>query len=416
MTNNHSANPFLKRMEMESLKPETVGMSFQGLSRINELIQQAIRVRNIPGAVALVARKGQTVYFNSLGMKSLETQTPYEKDDIFVVASMTKAITTVALMMLYEEGKFSMDTPVWDFIPEFKKITVLDKFDKAQATFSSKPLKKPLTIRHLLTHTSGIGYAFLDSRLKALSTKLGGIAPYKTLKDNMSFFSQLPLLHQPGESWTYGYGTDIIGYLVELFSKMPLDAFFEKYIFKPLIMPDTHFHLPREKFNRFTTRYIKAIGNRLVGLPKTRPDKSRSLFLSGGGGLVTTALDYSRFLQMLLNEGELEGKRLLKQETVQLMTKNQIDKLRVKEKEFLFLNGEEKFGLGFMIHTPESVRHRKINPGSYGWAGSYNTWYWVDPKAELFGILLTQVIPFADQESVKLYEQFQHIVYDAIED
>ena len=349
-------------------------------------------------------------------MKALETQTPYEKDDIFVVASMTKAITTVALMMLYEQGKFSLDTPVFEFIPEFRNVVVLNTFDKKQVTFSSSPVNNPLTIKHLLTHTSGIGYAFLDYRLKALSTKSGGIAPYKTLKDNMPFFSQLPLLHQPGENWTYGYGTDVVGYLVELLSKMPLDTFFEKNIFKPLLMQDTHFHLPREKFDRFTTRYIKTTGNRLVGLPKTRPDKSRSLFLSGGGGLVTTVLDYGRFLQMLLNEGELDGKRILRPETIHLMTKNQIDKLYVREKEFLFLNGQEKFGLGFMIHTPESVRHRKINPGSYGWAGSYNTWYWVDPKAELFGILMTQVIPFADQESVRLYGQFQDIVYDAIEE
>ena len=414
MIKNHIESPFIKRMETEALSPENVGMSFSGLNRINELLQQAIRVRNIPGAVALVARRGQAVYFNSLGMKSLETQRSNEKDDIFVAASMTKAITSVALMTLYEEGKFSLDTPISDFIPEFKNASVINEFDKETLSFRSIPLIKPITIKHLLTHTSGIGYAFLDKRLKALSTKFGGISPRKNLKDNMQFFTQLPLLHQPGESWTYGYGTDVLGYLIEVLSNMPLDSFLEKKIFKPLLMQDTHFHLPQEKIQRFTTRYMKTIGNRLIALPKTTPDKSRNLFLSGGGGLLTTALDYGRFLQMLLNEGELEGKRVLKEETVQLMTQNHIDRLLVREREFLFLNGMEKFGLGFMIHTPESVRHRKINPGSYGWAGSYNTWYWVDPKAELFGILLTQVIPFSDQESVRLYEQFQNIVYDSI--
>lgn len=401
-------------MELEALRPEDAGMSLESLSRINDLLQKAILQRCIPGAVALVMRKGRTVYFNNLGMKSLEKKEAQEKDDIFAIASMTKAITSVALMMLYEEGKFNLESPISDFIPEFKKVSVLREFNRTHLTYIPEPLNRPLSIRHLMTHTSGIGYAFLDRRIKDLNLKLGGISPYKNLKDNMSYFAQLPLLHQPGEKWTYGYSTDILGHLIEILSNMSLDRFFEKRIFQPLQMSDTHFHLPPDKFSRYTTRYLKTAGNQLAALPKTLPDKSRTLFLSGGGGLVSTAPDYGRFLQMLLNGGLLEGKRLLSPQTVQLMTRNQIGSLRIQEKEFLFLSGLDHFGLGFMIYSPEGVRHRKINPGSYGWAGSYNTWYWVDPKAELLGILLTQVIPFSDRESVRLYEQFQNLVYDAI--
>ncbi|MDX2301822.1 MAG: serine hydrolase domain-containing protein [Microscillaceae bacterium] len=414
MTTRDSKYSFQKRMEIEALRPEEVGMSLKGLNRINELIQQAIQRRSIPGAVGLIARKGHTVYLNSLGMNSLESNQSLKKDDIFVIASMTKAITSVAVMMLYEEGKFELDTPIADFIPEFRKSTVIQDFDKDQLSYTTQPLKQTITIRHLLNHTSGIGYAFLDARLRALNKKLGGISPHKTLRENMPYFAQLPLLHQPGESWTYGYSTDILGYLIEQVSKMTLDQFFEKKIFKPLLMNDTHFHLPPEKFDRYTTRYLKTLGNHLVALPKTLPDKSRNLFLSGGGGLLSTAFDYGRFLQMLLQGGTLDGKKILSPASIQLMTRNQIDRHHAYEKEFPFLNGLDKFGLGFMIYTPESVKHRKINAGSYGWAGSYNTWYWVDPKAEMYGILLTQVIPFSDQESVRLYEQFQDLTYEAM--
>lgn len=391
----------LESLELSALQPEKIGFSSTKLRAIDALFEIALVNHHIPGAVALVGSQGQAAYFKSVGLRCIEKEEAMQKDDIFAIASMTKAITTVAAMMLYEEGKFLMDQPVYEYLPEFKAVKMLH----------TQAPKQAISIFHLLTHTSGIGYPFLHEPIKASAKALGGVDPSRSLKDNMSFFAQLPLLHSPGAQWTYGYSTDILGRLIEIWSGQKLDQFFQKRIFEPLGMQDTHFTLPVSKMPRLVTRYIKTVTGKLLGLPKRSPGMP---YLSGGGGLVSTALDYAKLLEMLLNQGKVGNQQLLSPMSIKAMTSNQIGKSWVQEKDFRFLSGHDKFGLGFLIYTSQGLGTRPVSPGSYGWLGSYNTWYWVDPKKNIYGILLTQVLPLADKPSTKLFHNFQDLVYEAM--
>ncbi len=404
----------LREMEMAALHPEEVGMSSILLKKVDQRLELATRKNEAPGVVALCARQGQVSYFKSFGFRSLEQRERMQKDDIFAIASMTKAITTVALMMLYEANKFDLDSPIAMYIPEFKHARVFRFHDPAKKYIETEPAQKPMNIRHLLTHTSGIGYPFLSKHLRHMSEHLGRIQPQKTLKENMPYFASLPLLNHPGAQWNYGYSTDILGHLIEVLSGLSLHQFFQQFLFNPLGMEDTFFHLPPAKWKRYTTRYARTSNGRLIDLPKHLSDPQKSKFLSGGGGLLSTAVDYGKFLQMLLNEGEYHGRRYLNRETVAMMTQNQIQHLHASEKEFSFLTGKDKFGLGFLVHTKEGLHQSSLSPGAYGWAGSYNTWYWVDPEQDLYGILLTQVVPFSDEISVQLYQDFQELIYGSI--
>lgn len=383
------------------------GFSEERLKKIDTLLQDYISEEKIAGATALVARKGQVVYYNGSG---------YEKEEIFRIASQTKAITSVAVMMLVEGGKILLDDPVSKYIPGFANAGVLDEFNPADSSFTTVPVRRQVTVRDLLTHTSGIGYALIGSpEAKAIYAKADipvgfEVRPLK-LADKMKVLAELPLMHQPGEKFTYGLNTDMLGYLVEVVSGKSLAAFFRQHIFDPLGMKDTWFYLPEEKQDRIAEVYMEdAEGNSVpmpplseAGFQKDYPIEG-STYYSGGGGLVSTAWDYSLFMQMLLNGGEYNGRRLLSPHTIRLMTSNQIGDID--------LGGPDKFGLGFQVVTREGSSVAPWHEGSFSWGGYFGSLYWMDPVSGLLAIILTQESP--NSEWGELSAKFKNLVYGAL--
>jgi CubicO group peptidase (beta-lactamase class C family) len=378
-----------------------------------------VRDKWVNGSVALIARKGKIVFYKAYGFNDLDTKSPLDKNGIFRIASQTKAITTVAAMMLWEEGKFSIDDPVSKFIPSFANQTVLSKFQQKDTTFTTVPAKRPITIRDLLTHTSGLGYpAIGTTEAKAIYAKnkiSGGVGEKSpSLSDAMTRLGTLPLLFQPGEQWMYGLNTDLLGYLVEVWSGMTLEDFFSKRIFQPLGMKDTHFNLPSEKASRLVNFFqegadgIKKQDKVLGGLDMNFPLQKHTYF-SGGGGLSSTIYDYAVFLQMLLNGGEYNGTRFLAHNTVRLMTMNQIGDLFVN----LGTPTENKFGFGFSIITEEGSRLSPSQAGTYAWGGAFSTSYWVDPKEKMIVLLYRQMWGSHVADTDKA---FRPLVYQAIND
>ena len=391
--------------------PEEIGFSTEPLERIRPMLQDYVDKENLPGFLTVVARRGKIVHFETIGMQDIENKNPIEADTIFRIYSMSKPITSVAAMILYEEGHFQLDTPISKFIPEFANMKVYNK-DQTEILDA----KKEITIKQLLMHTAGFTYGWgnkpVDERYKEL--KMSGADA--SLADMAKTLGDIPLVHEPGERWTYGVSTDVLGYLVEVVSGMPFETFLQTRIFGPLSMIDTAFSVPPEKRDRFAALYsfTKGKGLERVG-KKADADGEFTFFPSGGGGLVSTAADYMRFSQMLLNGGELEGVRILDKETVDLMR---------------YPHHDGWFGLGFSVvndkepfgddkepgeddddkdddddeeskDTPESV-------GSFSWGGAAATIFWIDPQKELVGLLMTQIhnnpYPFHHQFKVLTYE------------
>ena len=390
-------------------KPEEAGLSSERLDRIKPVMQSYVDQNKLPGLITMVARHGKIVHFEKYGMmdmgKSMESNT------IFGIQSMTKPITSVAVMMLYEEGLFQLDDPVAKYIPEFNDLKVFSSRDKDGIHLVDQI--KPMTILQLLTHTSGLTYGMyeingntpVDSMLNAAKCFSG------TLKDMIQKLSEIPLQYQPGTKWNYSISTDVLGYLVEVLSGKPLDEFFKERIFIPLRMEDTDFYVPREKINRLAALYGPAEDKGIKVIIK--PDSARfsrpARFLGGGGRLYSTVTDYMTFAQMLLNKGEYNGVRLLGSKTVELMTKNHIpaDLLPVAD---WYLPGLG-FGLGFSVMTDPLVILG--SEGEYGWAGAYNTYFSIDPKEDLIWILMTQFYPTFYYPVSK---EFKVLVYQAIVD
>ncbi len=291
--------------------PEQVGMSGERLQRIDNLVNEYIANNWIPGGVALIARKGKIVYYKSFGFNEIESKDSMQTDDIFRIASMTKAITSVAVMMLYEEGKFLLDDPVFTYIPEFENPTVITEFDLDKETYSTKPAKNDITVRHLLTHTSGIGYGFINPEMRFFYEKEdipdGFVVSDARLGDKIKLLAKQPLLHEPGEKWTYGLNTDVLGYLIEVLSGMSLKEFFDTRIFIPLGMTDSYFYLPDEKADRLVTIYAEEDDGIHVSEESSYnyPFEGGQSYFSGGAGINTTALDYARFMQLLINGGSI---------------------------------------------------------------------------------------------------------------
>jgi CubicO group peptidase (beta-lactamase class C family) len=396
-----------------ALTPESVGVSSVRLKRIDDNINEWVNKQWTNGAVAIIIRKGKIVYYKSFGNKDTETKSPMEKDDIFRIASQTKAITSVAAMMLNEEGKFSLDDPVSKFIPAFAHQKVLDKFNPDDTTYTTVPAKRDITIRDLLTHTSGIGYAQIGSKesnaIYAKSKLAAGFyVDSDRLSDAMTRLAALPLMHQPGEKWTYGLNADLLGDLVEIWSGMSLDQFFLKRIFEPLNMKDTYFNLPADKGKRLVNVYRESGGNfvkqRIVfGVDANYPLKTKTYF-SGGAGLSSTVYDYAVFLQMLINGGQYNGKRLLSRNTVRIMTMNQIGDLSLTE---------DKFGLGFRVVTENSSRLSPWQAGTFSWGGAFTTTFWADPKEKMVAVLYRQLWGSHDSE---MDGKFRVLVYQALND
>ena len=396
--------------------PEAAGFSGERLQRLDKAMNEWAQKEWMNGGVALIIHNGKIAYYKAAGYNDLETKSALQKEALFRIASQTKAITSVAMMMLFEEGKLLLDDPVSKYIPAFKKQQVLDKFNAADTTYTTVPAKSEITIRQLFTHTSGLGYAQIGSKeanaIYAKNKLTAGIGVQDdNLPDAMNRLAKLPLMHQPGEKWTYGLNSDLLGCLVEVISGMTLNDFFRTRIFEPLGMKDTYFHIPSEKATRLVNLYredstghlVKAEGNMLNGPTVSNYPLINSTYYSGGAGLSSTIYDYAIFLQMLLNNGQYNGKRLLSRNTVRIMTINQIGDL--------FIRGDDKFGLGFQVVTEKGSGRTLAQEGTYGWGGAFATSYWVDPKEKLVLLFYRQL---QNSTHGDVAEKFRSLVYQAI--
>ncbi len=389
--------------------PESQGMSTQRLQRIDKLVNEYVDKSYTAGAVVLVVRNGKIVYNKGLGYDDLTIKKAMPKDAIFRIASQSKAIASVAVMMLYEEGKFLLDEPISKYIPSFKNPTVLDKFNEKDTTYTTVPAKREITIRDLLTHTSGISYAGIGSKeavaIYAKNKIPSGIGtPDYTLEDVMSRLGKMPLLHNPGEKFTYGLNTDVLGYFVEVISGMSFDAFLRERVFKPIGMNDTYFYLPESKFGRLAALNTEDKDKKVMKFTGNQGNypKEKGTYFSGGAGLVSTATDYAMFLQMLLNGGKFNGQQLLSPVTINMMIHNQIGDINL---------GARKFGLGFGITTAAEAARITPSEGTFDWGGYYGTTYWADPKEGIVGLIMTQKVPNSYGD---LGEKFKVLVYQAI--
>ena len=377
------------------------------LARVDAMVERLIADRRIPGAVVMLVRDGQVEYHKAFGYRDLGTKAPMRTDDIFRIASQTKAITSLAAMILWEEGKFSLDDPVSKYLPEFDKQTVLVKFNPADSSFTSKPAQRRSTIRQLFTHTSGLDYADIGSdEFKAIYAKAGLTSLGREgdlLATKVAVLGRLPLAFEPGERFNYGLSVDVLGRLVEVWSGMPLDRFLRTRIFEPLRMSDTYFELPADRRARLVTLHAEKDGTVEVmqdtqgGMHADFPARKVTYF-SGGGGLSGTTADYARFLQLFLNGGELDGVRLLSRKTVEMMLANQIPRL------------QPAFGLGFALETPENDFRSVLTSGSFSWGGAFATTYWADPKEHLVALIYTNVLG----STAELGEKFKVLVYSAM--
>ena len=396
-----------------TLNVEGAKMSSEKLSLIDKTVQEYIDQKWLVGAVAIVYRNGDLAYYKAFGKDDNDKNTPMQKDGIFRIASQTKAIVSTAILMLYEQGKIFLDDPVSKFIPEFKKQNVLEKYSATDTTYTTVPAKREVTIRDLLTHTSGIGYAGIGTpEMNAIYAKnkipsgLGVIDA--NLLDRMKVLGTLPLQYQPGEKWMYGLNTDLLGCLVEVISGTDLETFVRKNICAPLGMNDTYFNLPKAKFDRLTSVYTENNKQQIVkwdahhfGVDPDYPKATKHYF-SGGAGLSSTAYDYAVFLQMLLNGGVYNGHRILSHRTVDMMLSNQIGDIPFED---------NKFGLGFAIVTAKGASIGPWSEGSFTWGGYFGTTYWGDPKEHLVCLFMTQQSPNSHSE---ISEKFKVLVYSAI--
>jgi CubicO group peptidase (beta-lactamase class C family) len=391
------------------VRPEKAGMCTERLSRIKPVMQRYVDDNKLPGMITMVARHGKIVHFEKYGYMDKDKTMRY--DAIFRIASMTKPVTSVAVMILYEEGYFQLDDPVADYIPEFRDLKVFSSID--ENGIHTVDQVRPMTIRDLLTHTSGLtgigADTPVDSMYNAANLSDG------TLKEMIQKLSEIPLLYQPGTTWNYSRSTDVLGYLIETLSGKPLDMFLKERIFIPLGMDDTDFYVPKEKFERVGAVYAPdSTGIRIIMEPDTNIVSIPVKFLSGNGGLYSTATDYMIFSRMLLNRGEYNGIRILGSRTVDLMTSNQISDERMPEDDFFgpLMSG---MGFGFGFAVLQDNRGAKItgSEGSYWWSGSGNTYFYIDPHEDMIVILMTQFVP---NFYYPVFKQLRVLSYQAITD
>lgn len=396
--------------------PESEGLSPDRLDGISRMLDQAVTDGHVPGGVALIARNGKVVYHYAFGMSDIQNNRSFSKEAIFRIASQTKAITATAVMMLWEEGRFRLDDPISRYIPEFKEPHVITGFDEKDTTFTAEPAGMEITIRHLLTHTSGIGYGVIDRdpRFRMIYKKAGITDLFTTedipIETSVLKLAELPLHHKPGENFTYSEGLDVLGYFVEVLTDMPFDSFLRERIFDPLGMDDTWFYLPESRADRLVpVQHLK--DGQWEHYPVTfydpdYPVKGARRFFSGGAGLSSTPMDYAVFLQMYLNKGEYNGIRLLSRTTVETMMANQIGDL--------WANGPKDYGLAFGLVNQDGVGFGgQGGLGTFDWGGYFNTQYFADPGEQLIGILMkqTQGAP-SDQTGWK----FRQMTFASVDD
>ncbi|NND11817.1 MAG: beta-lactamase family protein [Flavobacteriaceae bacterium] len=395
---------------------EDAGMSSERLTRIDSMCINAIEQDDLPGMVVLVARHGKIVYHKAFGTSDAVTKKALKTDNIFRLASQSKAITATAVMMLWEQGKFRLDDPISKYIQEFKDPVVLDSLLK-DGTYTTTPADKEISIRHLLTHTSGIGYGVIDGdkRIKKIYKNANIIDLFTTkdisIGDNIKKLAKLPLHHDPGEKFTYSESYDVLGYFVEVISGMPFDEYLRKHVFDPLGMDDTWFYLPESKADRLVAVQSEENGEwqnyPITFYDTDYPIKGAKRFFSGGAGLSSTAEDYTKFLQMYLNNGVYDGKRLLSRTTVNIILANQIGDLWGEDPSSVY-------GLAFAV-VEQKGEHEggKGSAGTFSWGGYFNTQYFADPEEQTIGIILKQTQgPVND----KTGWQFPLLVGQAIDD
>jgi methyl acetate hydrolase len=374
---------------------------------IDKPLREAVERKDVPGVVALVTDRKGVVYQGAFGVADVAIGRALTADALFRIASMTKAITSTAAMQLIEQGKFAVEDPVEKYLPEMAKVPIFDAFDAKTGNYRLHPTSKPITVRHVLTHTSGLGYPFTSAILRDFKPHAGEDYPVG------------PLLFEPGEKWWYGTSTDVVGRLVEKTSGQKLEDYFRQHIFVPLGMNDTSYNVPQAKAERLVAGQQRD-GDRMDG-PIVKQSEQPGLTVAqpvGGGGLASTASDYGRFVRMLLNRGELDGTRVLKPETVVLMGQNQIGGVSVpalksalpRSRDFSFIaDGRDKWGLGFLI-TADHVPGKR-SAGSLSWGGINNTYFWIDPSRGIAGVILMQFLPFADPKALAVYDAFERASY-----
>ena len=402
--------------------PEEVGLSSERLERIASAIQKSMDDGRIAGGVSLVARHGKIAYFKAVGNADRDAKKPMRTDSILRICSMSKPLTSVAVMMLYEEGRFTLNEPVSDFLPEFKNMKVLDPpwpQDKTSPPGALVDAKRPITIFHLLTHTSGLTYggARLSKAYRDAGVTTGLVQQEGTIAEGVKKMASVPLLFQPGDVWEYSLADDVLGRLVEVVSGMPFDKFLEERLFKPLGMKDTCFFLPEEKVARLATAYtyypekglqpilygqVVKEGEFDPGYSADYPYRGPRTYFSGGAGLCSTAEDYYRFCQMMLNGGELNGVRIISRKSVELMSQNHVQGKR-----------DDGYGLGFGdISEPKQLTELG-SVGAYHWGGFYYTTFVIDPKEDLIAIFMGQLHPTG---GLNLDSKAIRLAYQAIKD
>jgi methyl acetate hydrolase len=382
-----------------------------GVAGMDSALRGAVERKDVPGVVALLTDRRRVLYQGAFGVADVSTGRALTPDALFRIASMTKPITSVAAMQLIEQGRFGLDDKVENYLPEFANLKVVESFDAATGAYRVRPAARPPTVRHILTHTSGLGYPFTSAILRDFKPQPGENYPFGG-----------PLLFDPGERWHYGTSTDVVGKLVEKLSGQKLEDYFHEHIFAPLQMSDTSYNVPQEKAARLASAQQRG-GERMDGAIELQTPQPGLTIPEpiGGGGLASTANDYGRFMRMLLNGGELEGARVLKAETVTLMGQNNIGALAVptlktalpRSADFSFIaDGRDEWGLGFLITTDQVPGKR--SPGGLSWGGINNTYFWIDPSRGIAGVILMQYLPFADAKALAVYDAFERGAYQLV--
>jgi len=382
-------------------------LNTEGGAALGTFLKAAIDRGDVPGAVVLVTGPDGVLYHEAFGKMSTAKALEMKKDTIFNIASMTKAVTSVGVMMLVDEGKLGLDDEASKYLPQFKAPQVLSKVDVAAGTYETRPATHPITIRQLLTHTSGIGYSWSDPGLALVQKKTGAAD------------LDLPLVNDPGAQWTYGASTRVLGMVIEKISGLTIDKYLEARILGPLGMKDTTYAVPSSKTARVVSRNQRTDG-KIVEIPNPDPIPPT---IRGDGGLYSTAADYGRFVQMILNQGQLGGVRILKEQTVREMSRNQTGNVKVRlqptaeplrSKPYPLGAGEDVWGLGFQIAAPARPASNMRRPGSMNWAGINNTFYWIDPEKQIGVIVLMQILPFYDDAAIKILQGVEERVYQHV--
>jgi methyl acetate hydrolase len=374
-------------------------------------LRGAVERKDVPGVVALVTDRERVLYKGAFGVADVSTGRPLTSDALFRIASMTKPVTSVALMQLIEQGKMGLDDPAEKYLPELVGLKVFESFDAKTGAYQLRAASRPATVKHFLTHTSGLAYPFTSETWRDFKPRAGETHPFGG-----------PLLFDPGERWHYSTSTDVVGKLVEVVSGQKLEDYFRQHIFAPLKMEDTSYNVPEAKGPRLVAQQWRG-GERMDGAIELQKPQLGLTIASpiGGGGLASTAEDYGRFVRMLLNGGALDGARVLKPETVALMGQNHIGAVTVpahksalpRSADFTFIaDGRDKWGLGFLI-TADQVPGKR-SPGSLSWGGINNTFFWIDPARGIAGVIMMQYLPFADAKALAVYDAFERGTYQLV--